>query len=228
MNGIVTNMTINGVKLENPPTIYEFPKIWHNLAFIASYFKIFLAIIVIVLVSNEFSFNTIRLNIVNGLSREDFFISKLLMILLLSLGSTIFIFLLSLILGFIYSPSTDINFVFSNIKYVGGYFVQVITFLIFAFFIAFWLKRSGLAIGLLILYRFIIEPVICLALPSNIDNYLPMHALNNLIKMPGISFLQMFGINFHAVVPVSNLIVSITYALIFTYLTYLIIKKRDI
>jgi len=166
INGIVSNMTINGVRLESPPSIYEFPKIWHNLTFIASYFKIFLAIIIIILVTNEFSFNTVRLSIINGLSREDFIWSKLLLILLLSIGTTIFLFILCILLGLFNSPSSELYLVFSKIEYIGGYFVQVFTFLVVAFFIGFWLKKSGLAIGLLLLYRFIVEPIIA---PPDID-----------------------------------------------------------
>lgn len=227
-NGIVSNMTFNGMKMENLPSLYEFPKIWHNLTFIASFFKIFLAIIVIVLVTNEFSYNTIRSNIINGLSREDFLASKIFVILILSLGTTIFLFLISLLLGLSHSPTIDLNLVFEKIEFIGAYFVQVFAFLIFAFFIGFWLRKSGFAIGLLLLYRFIAEPIMRLFLPDYIDNFLPMHSMNGLIKMPGISFLQMVGLNFQGSVPIQNLIVSISYSIIFTGLIYIILKKRDL
>src|ERR1039457_527008 len=49
-------------------TLYFFPDIWQNIFFFASvrYILIFPAIIIIILITNEFTYKTIRQNIVNG------------------------------------------------------------------------------------------------------------------------------------------------------------------
>jgi ABC-2 type transport system permease protein len=75
-------------------SLYQFPRIWNNLTYIAGFLNIFLAIIVIFFVCNEFSFKTLRQNMINGLSRKEFVLSKLYFILIFSLGTTLLIFLL--------------------------------------------------------------------------------------------------------------------------------------
>lgn len=109
----------------------------------AGYLNLFLAIIVIFFVCNEFSNKTIRQNIINGLSRTEFILSKLYLILIFSLAATLLIFLTGLILGLIHSKDVDIGDIFSNrLQFILGYFIEVVTYLIFAYFIAFLLKRQ--------------------------------------------------------------------------------------
>ena len=56
--------------------IYNFPDIWQNLTFFASirFVMIFPAIIVIILITNEFANKTIRQNIINGMSKNEFLV----------------------------------------------------------------------------------------------------------------------------------------------------------
>ena len=56
---------------------YSLPDIWHNLAYIAGYFKMFLGVVVIILITSEYSYKTIRQNVISGMSRWDFLKSKL-------------------------------------------------------------------------------------------------------------------------------------------------------
>ena len=58
-------------------SIYNFPDIWQNLTYLAGFFKIFLAVVVIIFITNEFSFKTIRQNIITGMSRVDFIFYKM-------------------------------------------------------------------------------------------------------------------------------------------------------
>jgi len=90
--------------------IYRFPDIWHNMTYIASYFKFILAILVIMFISNEFEFRTLRQHIIDGMSRGQFVQSKFLSIGVISLLSTLFITLVILVLGFSHSTGSPASF----------------------------------------------------------------------------------------------------------------------
>ena len=76
--------------------LYHFPDIWQNLTYISTFFQPVLAIIVIISLTNEFSYKTIRQNIIDGFDRKDFLISTLpeaiplAMLLLLLPSATLF------------------------------------------------------------------------------------------------------------------------------------------
>ena len=75
--------------------IFNFPYIWHFNSFIAALFKIFLAVVIVSMVANEYSYKTIKQNLIDGLSKYELLKSKVLMVVALSLSSTVFIFILS-------------------------------------------------------------------------------------------------------------------------------------
>src|SRR5690554_4375533 len=70
--------------------IFNFPYIWHLNSWIAAMLKIFLAIIIVSMVANEYSYRTLKQNLIDGLSKKEFLLSKFYMVLVLSLISTLF------------------------------------------------------------------------------------------------------------------------------------------
>ena len=85
--------------------IFNFPYIWHFNAYIGAWFKIFLAVVIVSMTANEYSNKTIKQNLIDGLSKREFLHSKWVMIFSLAAISALFIFVVSLILGLIYSVS---------------------------------------------------------------------------------------------------------------------------
>src|SRR6187402_2359179 len=83
--------------------IFNFPYIWHFNTYIADFFKFFLAIVIVSMMANEYTYGTLKQNLIDGLSKKEFIESKFLTVLLFALGSTAFVFVLSLILGFSFS-----------------------------------------------------------------------------------------------------------------------------
>src|SRR5690554_1564066 len=71
--------------------IYDFEDIWQNLAWLGYLFKIFPALLIIISITNEFQFKTHRQNIIDGLSRMEFFLSKLSFAIFLALLSAVVI-----------------------------------------------------------------------------------------------------------------------------------------
>ena len=77
--------------------IFDFPYIWHFNSYIAGFFKLFLAVVIVSMMSNEYSNKTIKQNLIDGLSKWEFIYSKFLTVLALSAISTVFIFIISLL-----------------------------------------------------------------------------------------------------------------------------------
>ncbi len=214
--------------------VFNFPDIWQNIAFVASmryFIKIILGIIIIILVTTEYHFMTIRANIINGFSKKDFLIGKIEMILLLSLVSTLVIFLSGLYLGFIHSSSKSISDVFGKMLYLLAYFIEVGTYLIFCLFFGILFKRTGITFIVHFVYL-IVEPILDYNLPEWITPYLPLNAMNGIIKTPNTSLIKIkspeFDYDFQEVVALSDVSVCLAYAVIFILLSYLLLKRRDI
>src|SRR5690606_2358271 len=106
--------------------IFNFPFIWHFNTYIAAILKIFLAVVIVSMTANEYSYGTIKQNLIDGLSKKEFVTSKLFTVGLFALGSTIFIAILSLILGYGFSSYNEFSIVIMDIDYLFAYFVKLV------------------------------------------------------------------------------------------------------
>ena len=140
--------------------IYDFPDIWQNSVWLASFVKVLISFIVIVSVNNELSYNTLRQNIIDGVSKREFLLSKFSLILFLAAICTLVLFIAGLIAGFMYSHVTDLKYVLDGLEYLLAYFIQLVVFALFAFSIAMVIKKAGFAIVILFLYSLVFEPII--------------------------------------------------------------------
>lgn len=209
-------------------SLYSFPDIWHNLTFVAGYMKLILSLIVIIFITNEYAYKTIRQNIITGLSRFEFLLSKILMIAIIAIAATLFLYLNGLVLGFLNTEKITFKLLFSNNIFLFAYFLELFTFMSFALLIGTSLKRAGLSISILLLYYFIIENLLYYKLPEKIGNYLPIKVISNLIDIPNTSLMKLAGINFKDYISTSDTLFTISYSILFIYLTYVILQKRDL
>lgn len=209
-------------------SLYTFPDIWHNLTFVSGYLKLILAIIVIIFITNEYSYRTIRQNIITGLSRLDFLLSKLLMVGVIALGATLFLYINGLILGFLNTTELTFSMIFQKNIFLFAYFLELFAFMTLALMIGILVKRSGFALGLLALYYYIVEPILNYKLPYDIGEYLPIKAIANLIDVPNTSLMKLVGLNFREYISVSDTLITIAYTCLFTYLMFLVLRKRDL
>ena len=114
--------------------IFNFPYIWHFNTFVASWLKLFLAVIIVSMMSSEYSNKTLKQNLIDGLSKKEFILSKFLTVLLFSVVSVVFVFAVSLVLGLIYSDYDELGIIFSDLQYFIGYFVKLVGFFSFCLF----------------------------------------------------------------------------------------------
>lgn len=217
--------------------IYFFPWIWQNLAFFSTirYVMIFPAIVIIILITNEFTFKTIRQNVITGMSRQEFLRSKLELILVVTSAMTLFVLLGTLILGISNTADITMNIIIEKSVFIAGYFISVLTFLIFALFFGFIFRNTGLSIALFTLYIFIVEPIIYYFLKSplvfknNIYTYLPCNSFLRVTEYPAIPVLKtIFGINLQESVTPGSTAIAVGYALLMVGIVYLILRRKDL
>src|SRR5690606_11745715 len=102
--------------------IFNFPYIWHFNTYIAAILKIFLAIVIVSMMSNEYSYRTLKQNLIDGLSKKEFVLSKFFTVIGFATISTLFVFIVSMILGLIFSDFNEVDIIFSDMEYLLAYF----------------------------------------------------------------------------------------------------------
>lgn len=207
--------------------LYHFPDVWQNLFFISGFFKIVLAFLVVISITNEFTYRTIRQNIIDGLSREQFLLSKIGTNVLLSLMSVVMMVLIATITGLIYSPGLALSDIFTDMEFIPAYFLEVFAFLSYALMLGLIIQRSGLTIVILFLSH-MIEAII----RANIDDelpwiipFFPMESISNLIHMP---FARYVFQEIQDYVSLTSVAIALAWTFLFNYFGYLKLKRSDI
>jgi ABC-type transport system involved in multi-copper enzyme maturation permease subunit len=224
--------------------IFDFPFIWHFNSFIAAFLKIFLAVIIVSMMANEYSYGTLKQNLIDGMSKKEFIISKVYTIVLFAAISTLFVFIVSLILGLIFSSFDEIGIIFSRMDYLFAYFIKLVGFFSFCLFIGVLIKRSAFALGFLFMW-FIFEMISYAIAYNNLKNsalvdkiydYFPLMSMWSLVPQPftklnavrtigsqlGVEDMRNYD------VPYTSVAVVLIWSAIFIYSSYKIIEKRDL
>jgi len=121
--------------------IFNFPFIWHFNGYMAALLKIFLAIVIVSMMSNEYSYRTLKQNLIDGMSKKEVVVSKFLTVILFALVSTLFLFVVSMILGLSFSDYNELGIIFSDMEYLLAYFVKLVGFFAFCLFLGVLVKR---------------------------------------------------------------------------------------
>lgn len=169
--------------------LYQFPNIWKFFPWVASWFNLFLAIVVIVLVGNEFSFRTFRQNVIDGLSRNDLIKGKLILIVTIAIYTFLMVLLAILIFGIINTKEFSFNIIFENSYLLLVYFIQAIGYMTLGLLISVIFRNNALSIIMFILYYFPIEPIIRVMFKTEARRFFPVKIISNLTPTP--EFLTM-------------------------------------
>lgn len=215
--------------------IYDFPDIWQNTTYLGSFLKVLLAFIVIISVNNDQTYNTLRQNIIDGISKKEYLLGKLLLIAALALTSTLFLFLSGLINGSIYSHVRGAAYIFDEMEFLAAYFFDIIAFCSLAFLLSLLIKKSGFVIVFLFLYAMMFEPILALALENNshlqgtiwpqVALFLPINALNDLIPVP---FTRYVFMEITDNVPLHAILISSGWLVIYLSAILFLLSKRDL
>lgn len=217
--------------------LYTFPGIWQNLTFFASirFVLIFPGILILILITNEFTHKTIRQNIINGMSKTEILVSKLLIILLLSVLFTVILAIATLLLGITHTDLAGVDSIFSKFIFIPAFFVQVLTFLCYAFFFGFLIRNTGLSIALFTLYTIIIEPIIYFLFraPFTFENkiytYLPVNSVIRIVEYPSIPKLMgVLDFQVQSTVHFTSLLIPVAYAAVMIGVVFFVMHRKDL
>lgn len=172
---------------------YNFDKTWQTTSYATGWILLLPALLLIILVTNEFTYRTHRQNIIDGWSRKQFIDVKIVMALIAALVSTVMVIITALVFGW----GSGTSFSLEGFSHVGFFLLKAVTYNMFAVLIGVLVRRTGFAVGIFFIYmgleNFISQLLdvwsIKLRKDSSIDlgsmgDYLPMNAADGLLTFP--------------------------------------------
>jgi hypothetical protein len=207
-----------GPLLRMLPNPFAFPDVWHTVAFISSLFVFLPSIVVIMFITNEYTYKTHRQNIIDGWSRKQFMMSKMIDVAIVSLLATLLYFVTAIIIGTVNSGSSNAIFG-AQTKFIGLFFLQIFSQLSLALLIALLVRKAFIALGIFLFYFFPLEPLL-VGLSTKygwgIGEFLPLEISDRLIPFP--RFFTRDEARWNEVVAQSN--IHIVYTIVFLILTW--------
>ncbi len=170
--------------------IFNFPYIWHFNTYMVAIIKLFLAVVIVSMVSSEYTNRTLKQNFIDGLSKKEFVLSKFYTLLLFSFISSVLVFSVSIVLGLLFSDYNEPSIIFSDLHFILAYFIKLTAFFSLCMFLAILVRKSAFALGFLFLLL-IFEAIVIVSLKDNFpwfSKFLPLESMANLIKEPFTKF----------------------------------------
>ena len=226
-------MTNNIAKLllGNP---FAFPETWHSVAYFSSFFILLPSILVIMLVTNEYTFKTHRQNIIDGWSRAQFITSKLFDVLIVSVIATLVYLTVALFFGFYADSSTTFQWKL-QLQYIPLFLLQTFAQLSIAFLLGYLIKKAFIALGIFLFYYLIIENIAVQYARfklNDIGRFLPFEISDRLVPAP--AFFSRWGKDAKASYDhaISIIPEHIAYTILLTagiwLICYAVHKRRDL
>lgn len=216
---------------------YNFDTTWQTTSYASGWLLMLPAMLIIMLVTNEFTYKTARQNVIDGWSRMEMLNVKLMLVVIFALVSTILVFLTALGFGF----ASGTSFGFESISHVGFFFLKALSYNTIAAFISFWIRRTGFAIGLFFIYMGA-ENIISQLLDflsvdlretegldlGTLGDYLPLAASDGLLTFPSNPLKSMTDNLMPSYYPYVIFGFAVGYLLLFYYLMKKNVLKKDL
>jgi ABC-type transport system involved in multi-copper enzyme maturation permease subunit len=209
-------------------TLYKFPNVWNNITYIASWFNLFIGMLMVILVCNEFTFKTFRQHVIDGQSKADFIVSKILLMTSFAIICTVYLFIVGGLFGVLSGSDGSFS---SHLNFLIVYFIQALGYMSVGLIIAVIVRSSALSI-ILLMCSILVENMISLLVPESIGQYFPMKIISNLTPFPtpeGVMVEQMKNSVLQEVMSLNTtLAFAVIYVLAFWAIAYFILTKKDI
>lgn len=205
---------------------FSFPKVWLSVSYYGGWLLLLPGLLLLILITNEYTYRTSRQNIIDGMSRRQFIESKLVVGIIIAVASTVLVILTALVFGFALGGSIS----FEGFENVGYFFLKALTYNFIAILFGVLIKRTGFAIAAFFMYT-VFENGVSLALFAwafhikqeggadlgNMGNYLPMNASDGLLYSPLNSVTKMAAAGF----PSDYVSLVLTLALVYLVLFFI-------
>jgi ABC-2 type transport system permease protein len=215
--------------LGNP---FAFPDTFHTTAFFSSIFVFIPAIVVMLLITNEYTYKTNRQNIIDGWSRNHFILGKFFDVALITLLVTLLYAVIAYIIGMFATESIVSSDIWKEAKYIPLFMLQTFSQLSIAFLIGFIVKKAFIALGVFVFYSIILENAaagIARQKFHDLGRFLPLEISDRLIPVP--AFIGRLDEKGYAE-KIASINTHVVYTIILTALVwaviYLVNKKRDL
>lgn len=225
------NFSLGPLELFGQETL-KFPYVWQNVAFIGKYFNLGLGILVILLIGNEFSFNTARQNVIDGLRRHDLVVSKYLVVLLLVAVSVLIMAIIGVLLGVINSVNYNLSLMVKDTGYLLGFGAHTFALLSLAAFIAYLFRKTAIAILFFLSYAVFVEAIFRGIIDAGFTKYFPSKSINSIINTPYVEIVAQMSENSDITLQTSPwnefLPIAVAYGIIFFILSIVLVKRRNL
>ena len=227
----------------NPDMFFQFPTMWGYLGFAGSWLAYFcLGLIAVFIVVNEVSYKTQRQNIITGMDRKEFFLSKVLVNFTLSLLATLLFTVSGIIIGLFHTKGVDFSDIFDNSWAIPRFFLMCFGYMSLGLFFGILIRKSGVAVLLYLLYVMMLEPIIKWVglyavqkadfLDNSIINYWPSNAIEDLMPFPIYHFAEAIprkDIDFDFLLSYNQAaITTVIWIAILMFFSYRLMMKRSI
>lgn len=210
---------------------FDYDMVWQTVSYYSGFFLMLPALLLVILMSNEFSYKTHRQNIIDGWSRMQFLNVKLATAFIFAAASTLVVIITALIFG----AASGSPFSLNGFQNIGYFMLKALTYNLVAILISLLTRKSGVAIALFFIYTIFENGVSMLLFflavqlkkdnhidLGNLGNYLPMNASDGLITSP---FEQFSGMARNIIPEDKNQLV-LALALLYIVLFYLWSKRK--
>jgi len=175
------------------PNPFAFPEAWNTVAYTSSCFVFIPAVLVIMFISNEYTYRTHRQNIIDGWSRRQFITSKLVDVLVITLIITALNLAMTLIIGFSNLQDNLSSNLFSKSWVLLLFAIQTFSQLSIAFLVGFLVRKAFLALGIFLFYYLVLENILVGIggkYLGDIFRFLPFEISDRMIPHPFLRLLQ--------------------------------------
>jgi ABC-2 type transport system permease protein len=169
---------------------FQFPFVWDKVVYIASWLIVILCILMITIMSNEYQFKTNRQHVIDGLRRQDVWLSKLIVVVGLATFIVITALITGLFLGYTHGGGNPL----AHLMPLLHLFVYSINYLSVALLITVFIKKSGLSIAIFFAYFMFVESIVSHLINKKMDpigNFLPLQVSDEMFKLPTSEMVNM-------------------------------------
>jgi ABC-2 type transport system permease protein len=229
---VVMTILIESITLHINKTLglqFGFPYVWDNIIYLASWLNFFLGLMVLISITTEHQYRTVRQHIVDGLDKPAFFTAKLLYALMLALFAVVFVTITVLVIGYSQSSSVSFSGMFDGSKLLLRYFIQLLGYMSMALFFGFLFRSTALGM-LLYLFYMPIDSLLGVIIFKNPNNMFPKTLFASVVPKPAILDIAQGASGLKMTGPTDQTILgmAILYIVIFTASSYFLLYRRDV
>jgi hypothetical protein len=216
---------------------FAFDHVWQTVSYASGYLLLMPALLMLLLVTNEYTYRTNRQNIIDGWSRAQSIQVKWMLALLFSIISTALV----MIVGFLFGSLSGSDFSWDGFSHIGYFFLKSVSYLMLAILLGVWLKRTGIAIGVFFLYlggeNILAQILDVFSLKikqqyktdlGSLGDYLPMNASDGLLTFPENPLKSMAEASLPTQYSGVSIACAIIYLALFLFLSDRTIRKKDL